>query len=292
MSLNNQNEVGKIEQLLLKDASAAMLNQAAVDRQWQALGYTALPNFERAQKEYQDFVEILESFGIDIHYAPANTITSMDSLYVRDASIVCNKGIILCNMGKPEREPEPEACVASYDNMGIPIVGAITGTGRVEGGDVAWLDNRTLAIAEGYRTNAEGIAQLKDLLGDCIDELLVVPSPHWNGPGDVFHLMSTLSPIDDDLCLVYSPLLTVPFRNRLLDMGKTLVEVPMEEFDSMGCNVLAVDRRRCLMLDGNPITRNRLEAAGAEVWVYQGEEISQKGCGGPTCLTRPVIRGN
>lgn len=161
---------------------------------------------------------------------------------------------------------------------------------------VALFDTGTLtiaidfSIAEGYRTNAEGIEQLRNLMGDCIDELLVVPSPHWKGPGDVFHLMSTLSPIDDDLCLVYSPLITVPFRNRLLDMGKTLIEVPEHEFDTMGCNVLAVGPRQCIMLEGNPVTRQRLENAGAEVHVYVGEEISLKGCGGPTCLTRPVLR--
>ena len=290
MALSYQSEVGKIKKLLLKRAEDALDNQAAIDRQWQALAYTSRPDFDKAVNEYNEFVELLESFGIDLFFAPAEATTGLDSLYVRDSSIVCSKGIILCNMGKEARESEPEACVPVYKAMNVPILGAITGEGRVEGGDVAWLDDRTLAVADGYRTNAQGIEQLKNLLGDCIDDLLVVPSPHWNGPGDVFHLMSTLSPIDADLCLVYSPLLTVPFRNRLLELGKTLVEVPAEEFDTMGCNVLAVGPRQCVMLDRNPVTRGRLEKAGAEVYVYKGEEISRKGCGGPTCLTRPVLR--
>lgn len=290
MALTYQSETGQIKQLLLKTAQNALTSQAAIDAQWQSLAYTSRVDFNAAVSEYHEFTALLESFDIELFFAPANTGTSLDSIYMRDSSIVCSKGIILCNMGKAERETEPEACLPAYAEMQLPIIGAITGDGRVEGGDVAWLDERTLAIAEGYRTNSEGINQLKTLLGDCIDELVVAPSPHWNGPSDVFHLMSTLSPIDDDLCLVYSPLLSVPFRNRLLDLGKTLVEVPAEEFDSMGCNVLAVGPRQCVMLDGNLVTRARLEKAGAEVHVYKGEEISKKGCGGPTCLTRPTLR--
>jgi len=145
-------------------------------------------------------------------------------------------------------------------------------------------------VGQGYRTNAEGIRQFRDLLADSIGDLLVVPLPHWRGPGDVFHLMSVLSPIDTDLALVYSPLLPVPFRQALIERGIDLVEVPDEEFESMGCNVLAVAPRCCIALAGNPLTRARLEAAGATVDVYEGAEISVKGAGGPTCLTRPLLR--
>jgi N-dimethylarginine dimethylaminohydrolase len=128
------------------------------------------------------------------------------------------------------------------------------------------------------------------MLGSVVDEVVVVPLPHWNGPADVFHLMSVLSPVAGDLALVYSPLLPVPFREELLERGIGLVEVPDEEFGSMACNVLAVAPRRVVALDGNPATRRRLEEAGVEVRVYRGEEISVKGCGGPTCLTRPLER--
>jgi N-dimethylarginine dimethylaminohydrolase len=121
--------------------------------------------------------------------------------------------------------------------------------------------------------------------------VLTVPLPHWRGAGDVFHLMSTISPVAPDLAVVYAPLLPVPFREWLLDRGITLIEVPDDEFDSMGANVLALGPRRCLMLDGNPRTRARLEAEGVEVHVYAGQEISVKGGGGPTCLTRPLSRG-
>ena len=175
-------------------------------------------------------------------------------------------------------------------DAGVPILGAIGGQGRLEGGDVAWLGPRTLAVGRGYRSNDEGIEQLRTLLGDAIDELIVVPLPHAKGPDDVFHLMSILSPIDLDLALVYSPLMPVPFRETLLERGIRLVEVPDEEFESMGCNVLAVAPRRCLMLEGNPRTRSRLERVDAEVHVFEGEQISAKGAGGPTCLTRPLLR--
>jgi N-dimethylarginine dimethylaminohydrolase len=145
-------------------------------------------------------------------------------------------------------------------------------------------------VGRGYRTNAEGIAQLRTLLGDTIDELIEVPLPHWRGPDDVFHLMSIISPVDDDLAVVYSPLLPVPFRERLIERGIALVDVPDGELDAMGANVLALGPRRCVMVAGAPRTRALLERAGAEVLVYPGGEISLKGGGGPTCLTRPIRR--
>jgi N-dimethylarginine dimethylaminohydrolase len=193
-------------------------------------------------------------------------------------------------MGKPLRRDEPRSHEAAFRAMDYPIAGSIAPPGRLEGGDVVWLDRRTIAVGRGYRTNDDGIAQLRAVLEGSIDELIVVPLPHWRGPSDVFHLMSIVSPIDSDLALVYSPLMPVAFRERLLDRGIALVEVPDEEFESMGANVLAVAPRRCLMLAGNPATRARLERAGAHVTVYEGDEISVKGGGGPTCLTRPLRR--
>jgi N-dimethylarginine dimethylaminohydrolase len=174
--------------------------------------------------------------------------------------------------------------------MAVPIVGEITEPGSLEGGDVVWLDERTIAVGRGYRTNEEGILQLRSMLADSIDEMIVVPLPHWRGPGDVLHLMSLVSPVDRDLAVVYSPLLPVPFRERLLEGGYALVEVPAEEFDTMGTNVLALGPRDCVMLAGNPRTRAALERAGVRVVEYVGDEISVKGAGGPTCLTRPLAR--
>jgi N-dimethylarginine dimethylaminohydrolase len=145
-------------------------------------------------------------------------------------------------------------------------------------------------VGRGYRTNEAGIGQLRDLVRDCVDEVVVVPLPHWRGPEDVFHLMSIVSPIDRDLFLVYAPLLPVPFREALIARGIELVEAPEPEFDTLACNVLAVAPRDVLMVAGNPATRARLERAGVTVREFAGREICLKGGGGPTCLTRPLAR--
>jgi N-dimethylarginine dimethylaminohydrolase len=169
------------------------------------------------------------------------------------------------------------------------VAGSIEPPGRIEGGDVVWLDARTVAVGRGYRTNAEGVRQFRALLGPQVD-VIEVPLPHWKGPGDVMHLMSLISPVDRDLAVVYSPLLPVPFHEQLLARGIGRVDTPDAEFDSMATNVLALAPRHCVMLAGNPRTRAALERAGATVVEYTGVEISVKGAGGPTCLTRPLVR--
>jgi N-dimethylarginine dimethylaminohydrolase len=193
-------------------------------------------------------------------------------------------------MGKPARSGEPQAIGACARAIGIEVCGAIAGDGRVEGGDVLWLDPRTLVVGRGYRTNDEGIRQLRALLGDDVQELIVVPLPHWHGPGECLHLMSLLSPVDRDLAVVYSPLLSVSFREALLARGIELVEVPESEIPSQGTNVLALGPRHCVMLEGNPRTRAALERAGCRVETFPGSDICDKGSGGPTCLARPLVR--
>jgi N-dimethylarginine dimethylaminohydrolase len=285
-----QSDVFPLRRVLLKHARVALGDQPTVDATWRDLAYLDRPDFAGAVAEYDAFVELLEGLGTEVALAPADDATGPDSEYVRDAAVVSDRGAILCRMGKPAREPEPAALERALRDADVPIVGRIHGSGRLEGGDVAWIDARTVAVGRGYRTNAEGIRQLRGLLGSDVDRVVPVPLPHWRGPGDVFHLMSMFSPVDGDLAVVYSPLLPVPFREVLLKHGYDLVEVPDEEFDSMGCNVLAVGPRKCVMLEGNSVTRQRLEAAGAEVYTYRGREISMKGGGGPTCLTRPIVR--
>lgn len=290
MSFGCQSEVGKIKRLLLKSPAAAFISAESIHAQWQPLNYAGAPDFTQARQEYEAFVRLLAAHSPEILYLPQNAQTGLDSMYVRDAALITKQGVILCNMGKARRRGEPAAMGEFLSQAGVPILGAITGAGTLEGGDVVWLEERTLAVGRGYRTNDEGIRQLRMLLADSIDQLVVVPLPHWRGPNDVLHLMSLLSPLDHRLALVYSPLLPVPFRDWLLAQGFELLEVPDEEYDSMGCNVLAVAPRQCLMLAGNPRTKARLVAAGVEVWEYAGEEISRKGAGGPTCLTRPILR--
>jgi N-dimethylarginine dimethylaminohydrolase len=285
-----QSETGKLERLLLKDPRVAFGGPETIAAEWKALNFTAEPDYLRAAHQFDSFVDLLRTSGALVDLLPAAPGTGLDSIYVRDASVTCDRGIILCRMGKAARGGEPAAQAAALRALGLPILGEITSPGTLEGGDVVWLDARIIAVGRGYRTNQEGIRQLRALLADAVDEVIVVPLPHWRGPGDVFHLMSIISPVDRNLAVVYSPLMPVPFREHLLDLGVELVEVPDEEFDTMGANVLAIAPRRCVMVDGNPVTRTRLERAGAEVLVYDGSEISLKGGGGPTCLTRPVAR--
>jgi N-dimethylarginine dimethylaminohydrolase len=289
VSITAQCESGTLRRVLLKHARQAFRGQDAARSEWEALHFTAEPDVARALEEYDRFVDLLRTSGAEVTFLD-DTAGSLDSMYVRDASVVCDRGVILCRMGKPQRSAEPAAQEAAFRLMGLPILGTIAAPGTLEGGDVVWLDDRTIAVGRGYRTNDEGILQLRRLLADTIDEMIVVPLPHWRGPGDVFHLMSIVSPVDRDLAVVYSPLMPVPFRERLLERGIALVEVPDEEFASMGANVLAIAPRRCIMVQGNPVTRDRLHRAGAHVLEYDGAHISLAGGGGPTCLTRPLAR--
>ena len=291
MTPASQSDVAPLRRVLLKHARDAFVSDMDVARQWKDLRYTERPDFTRAVAEYDRFAELLRNCGADPYFLPRDQTVGLDSLYARDASIITARGAILCNMGKPQRRTEPAAQEAALEKLGVAILGRITEDGTVEGGDVAWLDDRTLAVGHGYRTNAAGIEQLRALLKDQVDELIVVPLPHWHGPDDVFHLMSVISPIDRDLALVYSPLLPVPFRNALLEREFGLVEVPDAEFATLGCNVLAVEPRVCVMVEGNPETKRRLVAAGCQVYEFRGREICVKGGGGPTCLTRPLLRG-
>jgi N-dimethylarginine dimethylaminohydrolase len=235
----------------------------AIAAEWQALDWLAPPDFDRALAEYDGFVAALEGFGVAVELLAPGGDATLDALYPRDASLVFDHGVVTCNMGKAARRGEPAAAGRALAALGLPVLGGIEGRGRLEGGDAAWLDERTFAVGLGRRTNREGVEQLRALLGAGGDapEVLAIPLPDWRGPNDVFHLMSVLSPIDHDLAVVYPPLLPAPLRAALAERGIQLVEVPDEELDTLGCNVLAVGPRRCLMLEGNP--GRRLEPAHA-----------------------------
>lgn len=287
-----QTDVGPLGRTLVKHARDAFVDQASIDREWRRLNYLDRPDFARAVDEYDRFLALLRLAGAKVELLPKAKGVGLDSIYVRDSSIVCDRGIILCNMGKASRGGEPAVVGAKYRALGIPIHGAITGDGHVEGGDVVWLRQRVLLVGNGYRTNGEGIRQLRRLVAGMADDVIEVGLPHWRGAGDVFHLMSILSPVADDTVLAYLPLMPVPLLRSLHRLDIRIVEVPDGEFEKMGCNVLATGERCVLALAGNPVTRRRLENVGIEVVTYDGEEISRKGAGGPTCLTRPLYRRN
>ena len=282
--------VDPIKKILLKHPSNAFLNQRNINKQYLELNYLAAPNFNSAISDYEIFVDLLKSFDIEIYYLPKDNSTSLDSIYTHDPCVVSNKGVVICNMGKKARQPEADTMKKFFNSIEVPILGKIQSPGTLEGGDVVWINEKTIAVGEGYRTNKEGIEQLKLLLSDQIETVITVSIPHWNGPDDCLHLMSNLSPIDHDLYLVYSRLLPVSFIKYLLDQNIELIDVPDDEYESMGCNVLAIAPRKVIMISGNPKTKQLLENKGVEIHTYDGSEISIKGAGGPTCLTRPFLR--
>lgn len=288
--MSAHSESGHLKSVFIKRAKDAFIDDAHVAEHWKALNYLGKPDIQKAFNEYEAFEQVFKDNGTEVLYLPEDASVNMDSIYCRDAAIATSKGMIICNMGKEGRKNEPLAEQKAFEANGIPVLGVITAPGTIEGGDVAWLDEKTLAVGHTYRTNEEGIKQITALLKPLGVEVITVPMPHYRGPSDVFHLMSVLSPVDKNLAVVYSPLIPIVFRNELINRGFELVEVPEAEFDSMGCNVLALAPRVCLMVKGNPITKAGLEKAGCKVIEYEGAEISVKGGGGPTCLTRPIDR--
>ena len=288
--MKSHSESGKLKSVFIKRAKDAFIDDAHISKHWEALNYLGKPEINKALAEYEAFEQVFKDNGTEIFYLPQDSTVNMDSIYCRDAAIATEKGMIICNMGKEGRKNEPLAEQKAFEAQGIPVLGVIKAPGTIEGGDVAWLDSTTLAVGHTYRTNEDGIRQISELLKPLGVNVISVPMPHYKGPSDVFHLMSVLSPVDSNLAVVYSPLIPIVFRNELIKRGYELVEVPDTEFDSMGCNVLALAPRVCLMVKGNPITKERLEKAGCKVIEYEGAEISVKGGGGPTCLTRPVER--
>ncbi len=283
-------EYHQLSSVLLCSVETAFGSAEKLSQHWRSLNYYSLPDFKKARWEYLQFESILTSENIYCEYLPQNKDLSLDALYCRDASIATDFGYIICNMGKTTRGMEPKAHADYYKQTGQTVLGVIESPGTLEGGDVAWIDHRTLAVGHSYRTNREGIRQLKALVSAHGIELLETDLPHYKGPDDVFHLMSVFSPVDKDLAVVYSPLLPIGFRTALLEKGYGFVEVADEEFETMGCNVLAVAPRKCIVVAGNPKTEAALKHKGCQVLVYQGNEISVKGGGGPTCLTRPMRR--
>ena len=290
MKVTRHSEYLKLASVYLKSAKNSFLSEEELSEHWETLQYLSKPNFKKSLEEYATFQTFFREKNISTCFFPINRKTKIDSIYSRDASIATDFGIIICNMGKQGRIHEPYAQLEAYKMNNVNILGEIKFPGTLEGGDVAWLDQKTLAVGHTYRTNEEGVSQLEGLLQPKGIEIIVVELPHYKGKSDVFHLMSILSPVDKNLAVVYSPLMPIKFRNELLERGFQLVEVPEQEFDSMGCNVLAVAPRDCLMVAGNPITKKLLEDAGVSVRIYEGNEISVKGGGGPTCLTRPIDR--
>jgi len=252
--------------------------------------YTARPDLEIAQQEHDELVEILRRSGAEVIYHDEVQPGRADAIFVFDPAIVTDRGAIILSLGKALRRGEEEAMARCYETLGIPVQYTLHGQARAEGGDLLWIDHDTLAVGLGFRTNTEGLRQLREALAGAGVTIIPVELPYYTGPEACLHLLSLISIVDHQLAVVYPPLLSVPFWLYLQERKFRLIEVPREEFETMGPNVLALAPGRCLMLDGNPITQQRLEKAGCEVLTYRGDEISRKAEGGATCLTRPILR--
>ncbi|MHA2247173.1 MAG: dimethylarginine dimethylaminohydrolase family protein [Candidatus Hodarchaeales archaeon] len=285
-----QSMIGTLHRVLIKTPKDAFISQEYVNKNWKKFGYKSCPNYEKALEEYSVFEEILKEHVPKINYLPYNENIGLDSIYTHDPVKIMKSGAIILSMGKESREKESQAMKDYLIKSNIPIIGSITGGGKVEGGDLLWLDEKTLAIGRGYRTNDEGIKQLRVLTASIVKKFIVVQLPHGDGPDACLHLMSLVSIIDENLAVVYSKFLSVKFREMLIKRGIQLLEVPEEEFNTLGSNVLTIAPRKCIMVAGNQKMKKLLENEGVEVFEYHGEEISIKGTGGPTCLTCPIVR--
>lgn len=249
------------------------------------------PDVAHLLGEHDRFCELLSELGCDVTVAdPIDGL--VDACYVHDPVIMTAGGAIQLRMVKAIRRTEPQVLADELRRLGVAVPARLDGTAYCDGGDTLWLDQETLLVGRGYRTNAEAVTQLRELLKKESVAVEAVDLPHDRGPEHVLHLQSIVSLVGSDLAVVFEPLAPVSLLERLMDRGIRWVSVDPDEYRTLGCNVLAVRPGVVIMIDGNKRTRTALEAAGSEVHVYQGAEISLKGDGGPTCLTRPIWRAD
>jgi len=261
---------------------------AAVD--WEAFGYLRPVDHDMARDEHETLRQLLTDAGIEVITGEIDSGALQDAIFPYDPSYITDGGAIICRMGKGLREDETALNEATMTDLGIPIVGRIESPGTVEGGDCLWIDRGTMAVGRGYRTNQSGIDQLSAMMAGQQVEVLAFDLPYWNGPSECLHLLSLISMIDDDLAVVHKPLMPVALVQLLEARGIEMVEIPDDEFVSQGTNVLVTAPRRAILLRENVGTAERLRAAGCDVALLKGDEISHNRTGGPTCLTRPILR--
>jgi dimethylargininase len=255
---------------------------------WREYGWRSEPDVGKLADEHEAFCNAVAAGGAEVVEGDTPLPTDPDAIYVFDPATVSDSGAIILRPGKEGRLVEMDAIAADFELAGVPIAARLEPPASADGGDTIWLDESTLLVGRGYRTNDDGIHALKAALPGV--DVLAFDLPHLHGSEVVLHLLSLLSPLDDDLVVAYLPLLPVRLVQLLEDREIRIVEVPDDEFETMGPNALALAPRIALALEGNDETRRRLERAGVDVTVYRGNEISRKGDGGPTCLTRPLLR--
>lgn len=290
MNYGCQSMVTKITDILLKHPKDAFISQENLEKTYEKFNYIGCPDYSKVLEEYSVFENIIKENVENVLYLPKDDRTGLDSIYAHDSLKVTNRGAIYFPMGKTLRSKESYATEEFLKSNGIPTLGRIEAPGKMEGGDVVWIDEKTVAIGLGYRTNLEGINQFKELTKSFIDEYIIVPMPHGEGEDECLHLMSVISLIDEDLAVVYSKFMPVFFREYLINKGIKLLEVDDDEYAYLGSNVLALAPRVCLVIEGVTKIKKLMEKEGCKVFTYPGKEMSFRGTGGPTCLTHPLRR--
>jgi dimethylargininase len=275
------NSTGTLRRVLLRPPRPDELAR------WRDFGWRAEPNADAIAAEHAALCELLAGAGAEVVLAEEPVPGDPDAIYAYDPVLIGSDGALLLRIGKPGRVAEAEALATPLTDGGIPIAARMEAPATADGGDMFWLDDDTLLVGRGYRTNDAGVAWIRAALPDA--DVLAFDLPHLRGRGEVLHLMSLVSPLADDLVVAFPPLLPVRLVELFEQRGVEIVEVPEDELDSMGPNVLALAPLVALALERNGETRRRLERAGVEVLTYEGTELS-KGDGGPTCLTRPLVR--
>jgi N-dimethylarginine dimethylaminohydrolase len=287
---NGHSMVGELQRVLVCSPRSAGWDLAEARANWRDLGFHHEPDFPTAQAQHDALCQKLESAGAEVvQLRPAAGI-SLDAVYAHDASLPTDLGLVLMNPGKANRVMEASRQGEFCQALGIPVLGRIQLPGTAEAGDIVWLDSQTLLVGRGYRTNAAGIEQLRTLLQPHGVEVVPAPLPHGSGPSTCLHLMSLISMLDDATVLVDMASLAVETVELLRERGFTLIHIEPSERDTLACNVLSLGRKRLIALEENTKTNERLCRAGFEVRTFPGSELCINGSGGPTCLTRPLLR--
>jgi N-dimethylarginine dimethylaminohydrolase len=290
-NFNGHSMTGELLRVMVCPPRNAGWNDSRQIEAWRELGFQHAPNVATAEWQHEVLCELLRDSGAEVVSLPMAESLTLDAVYVHDASLATDDGLVLMNPGKTNRVAESKEHAKFCEQLKIPIAGVIAAPGRTEAGDIVWLDSRTLLVGSGYRTNKDGIGQLRALLSASGVEVLSAPLPYGTGPSACLHLMSLMSMLDERTILVDLPWLSVETVELLKGRGFRLIEIDYSERETMACNVLAIGSNRLIAIEENTQTNQRLRAAGFEVHVFPGSEICINGGGGPTCLTRPLLRG-
>jgi len=283
--------VGPLLRVMVCSPRTAGWDQHDRAARWQHLGFLHAPNFSVAQSQHETLCRELTAVGAEILELPANPSLSLDAVYTHDPSFAADAGLIAMRPGKANRVAEASLHSAFVSSMGMPLLGSIISSGATEAGDIVWLDSKTLLVGLGFRTNQAGAQQLREMLAPSGVEVLTASLPYGQGPAVCLHLMSFMSMLDDRTILVDLPFMAVETYQLLQSRGFKLIEIAASERDTLACNVLALGNNRLLAIEENRSTNDRLRQAGFDVRTFPGAELCANGGGGPTCLTRPLMRG-